>query len=92
MPGFCLWLLHIEVRHRGLVVLEPRVLHVLELCPFVAEGRTLVVRKTTVLEWSTLETTVEPPVCRWLTAVEGTALLRQNSWVTSATGEGASSA
>jgi hypothetical protein len=81
MPGSRLWLLHIEVRHRGLVVLEPRVFHALEPCPLVAEGRTLVVRRTAVIEWSTLEITLEPPVCQWLTAAEGTELLRQNSGV-----------
>jgi hypothetical protein len=80
MPGFRLWLLHLEVRHRGLVVIEPRVLHALELCPSVAEGRTLLVRKTAVLEWSTLEATHGLPVFQWLTAAEGTELLRQISW------------
>jgi hypothetical protein len=52
----------------------------LELCPFVAEGRTLVVRKTAVLEWSTLETTVGLPAFQWLTDAEGAELLRQISW------------
>jgi hypothetical protein len=79
MPGFRLWLLHLELQHRGFVIFNKH-LHTLELCDILPEGPVLVVRRKIVLQWSQLPSVHNLPNYEWLSAVDSASLLRHYRW------------
>jgi hypothetical protein len=84
MPGFRLWLLHVEVQHRGAVIFN-RFVQTLELCDTLPEGPIVVVQRRIVLRWTQLPSAPNLDDYERLSEEVSASFVRHYRWRTSST-------